>query len=122
MKQETTMSKTIQLYTSEETVKLRAEFMNKKILPGLKRLFKAHENLNSAYFMVAQYWDDEANGVVHDHLLCSTLSEPSIEGFRRYEELEYEIPEREYASEAEEDAAWRDWKDPINATKPIPYR
>lgn len=53
------------LYTSEQTAALRNEWTRDHLLPVLSARFTRLPALRSAYVVVAQYWNDEANDAVH---------------------------------------------------------
>ncbi|WP_019500815.1 hypothetical protein [Pseudanabaena sp. PCC 6802] len=66
------------LYTQEQAAELREKLIANVIFPQVKLVFAKYNQLNSAMFLVAQYWADEASDAVHYQLLLSVLSTPVI--------------------------------------------
>ncbi|AGC43840.1 hypothetical protein MYSTI_02524 [Myxococcus stipitatus DSM 14675] len=66
-------------YTPAETAALREQFLQKMIEPVVRRCFQRHPSLRSALFLVAQYWNDEADDAVHHELIFSQRETPDVE-------------------------------------------
>ena len=97
---------TARLYTAAETAVIREKILNSYALPIVKKVFDKYPQIKSAYFAVAQYWNDGALDEVHDFILYSILELPDWEAFAKSEQAEdnYEHWE-DYANSI---------KDPIN--------
>lgn len=81
------------LYSPGQADAARREFLRKYLLPCVTNYFRKHEHLRSAMLCVAQYWADEADDAVHENLIVSELSEPTMDGARNgYEEDERPDP------------------------------
>ena len=57
------------LYTAAETAAIREKVINNYALPIVKRVFDKYLQIQSAYFAIAQYWDDNASDQVHNFIL-----------------------------------------------------
>jgi hypothetical protein len=78
------------LYTKEQAAELREKLIAKHIFSQVKAAFEKYERLNSATFLVAQYWADEANDAVHYTITFSVLPTPVIQLDVDTEEKEYD--------------------------------
>ncbi|MBO1351327.1 MAG: hypothetical protein EBE86_029985 [Hormoscilla sp. GUM202] len=54
------------LYSEEEAAQLRARIIDSYVKLGVKACFEKYPQLNSATFLIAQYWNDEARDEVPD--------------------------------------------------------
>jgi len=62
----------------ERANELRRTFLERDVRPAVEKTFARHPELRSASFMLAQYWDDEADDAVHFALIFSILTQPDI--------------------------------------------
>lgn len=65
-------------YTPEQTVELRREYLEQRIAPVVRQIFKDHSQLQSIMMLVAQFWNDEADDAVHYRLVLSELPTPDV--------------------------------------------
>ncbi|MEM9274965.1 MAG: hypothetical protein AAGA80_18670 [Cyanobacteria bacterium P01_F01_bin.143] len=79
---------TARLYTATETTAIREKIINYYALPIVKKVFAKYPRIRSAYFAVAQYWDDNASDQVHYFILYSVLDIPNWEAYVRSENKE----------------------------------
>ena len=75
-------------YTPEEAEQKRTEAIEKCAVPYVEAIFKEEPTFNSAYMLVAQYWNDEADDAVHDRFLFSKLEKPDLEA--AFKSIEFE--------------------------------
>lgn len=94
------------LYTVAETEAIRQKVIINYALPIIKSVFYKYPQINSAYFTLAQYWNDQALDEVHDFILYSVLNIPDWKAFAKSEQMEDSF-------ENEEDYN-KSVKDPIN--------
>ena len=73
-------------HTPAETKAIRAKVVNHYALPIVKKAFKKYPQLNSAYFTVAQYWNDNAWDTLHNFILYSVLNVPDWKAFTKSEQ------------------------------------
>lgn len=71
-------------HTPGQTEVARRRFIRTHLLPVVRRYFNKYPLLRSAMLCVAQYWNDEASDAVHGFLVVSELTEPTLEGVRRF--------------------------------------
>ena len=97
---------TAPLHTAAETAAIREKVINHYALLIVKRVFAKYPQIKSAYFAVAQYWDDGASDEVHNFFVYSVLNLPNWEAFAKSEQAEDNYEN------------WEDYdnsiKDPIN--------
>jgi hypothetical protein len=74
------------LYTKEQVAQLRQKLMDEYVIPLVKICFRKYPQLRSATFLVAQYWNDEADDAVHDYFLFSVLDTLDLEAASKAEE------------------------------------
>ena len=78
------MAEIIRKYSKKECEDLREEMIWGIVIPYLKAVFKEYDEFNSAAFMVAQYWDDEASDAVHCDFVFSVQDRPDISASIEY--------------------------------------
>lgn len=66
------------LFSTEESERLRQQFIREKIVPALERRFERYPQLRSAALLVGQYYCDEAHDAVHDFWVFSVLESPDL--------------------------------------------
>lgn len=101
-------------YSSEQTAHLRDTLLREHVLPVVERVFAKYADLRSAYFMVAQYWNDEADDAVHYSLVYSKMAEGDMaaawRSADRGEPDSANLPDGVSRWDIEDDEAhWVDW-------------
>ncbi len=82
------------LFTARQTAALRHEWTRDELLPALRAVFARLPALRSAYVLVAQYWNDEADDAVHCAVVVSELEVPDLAAAgRAYDEPDDGDPE-----------------------------
>lgn len=76
-----------EIYTpyKDNAENIRNELIKDIIIPEIKGTLKKNKVINSAIFMVAQYWNDEAGDAVHYQIIYSELDEPNLIAASRFE-------------------------------------
>lgn len=67
------------MYTPQQTAALREQMLKERVEPTVRKHLQRHPQLRSAMFLVAQYWDDEADDAVHHRLIFSELETPDLQ-------------------------------------------
>lgn len=65
----------------EKAPALRRKILTEIVLPAVQQHFDRTPDMQSAMFLVAQFYNDNAEDAVHDHLLFSQLISPDLQAF-----------------------------------------
>ena len=83
-------------YTAAETEVIRQKIVNDYALSIVEIVFAEYSQINSAYFAVAQFYDDNATDEVHNFFLYSVLDTPDWQAFARSEQEAEEVEDWDY--------------------------